>query len=174
MTNSTTSKKVFPSARLSIFIKGCPVIQGKYYTLNGKPVFLVNIDDNKLFYNYNGYSISCQILETFSVAKLRPLILYKHLKKNIVYQTTPSVFNKKGILVSYGSHRQSVLPINKWKIFKGDLQEPYNLPSMSVDQWLKPPVRTLHVDPEQYNNSRLRLKELFLQKFDNIKKENFL
>lgn len=155
-------KSKFPQARLSIFIKGHPVLQGKFYFLNEKPVFLVNIDDAKLWHNYNGYSIALQILETFQKAKLRPLILYKHITRNIVYQTTPSMFSKKGILVPYGSHRQSVLPINKWKIFKEDIQEPFNLPEVSVDNWLKPPVKTLHIDPEQLYNSRLRLKEMFL------------
>lgn len=162
MINSTTSKQVFPQARLSIFISGHPVLQGKYYQLNEKPVFLVNIDDNKLFRNYNGYAIAAQIVETFKKAKLRPIILYKHTTRNLIYQTTLGKFTSKGVLVNYGGHRQYVLPINNWTFFKEDLNEPYNLPSMSVDQWLKPPVKMLHIDPEQKLNSMLRLKQLWI------------
>lgn len=162
MINSTTSKQVFPPARLSIFISGQPVLQGKIYYLNEKPVFLVNIDDNKLFRNYNGYAIAAQIVETFKKAKLRPIILYKHTTRNLIYQTILGKFTSKGVLVNYGGHRQYVLPINNWTFFKDDLNEPYNLPSMSVDNWLKPPVKMLHIDPEQQLNARIRLKEMFL------------
>lgn len=157
----------FPNARLSIFIKGHPVLQGKYYVLNEKPVFLANVDDAKLWHNYNGYSIANQILETFKKAKLRPLILYKHLTRGI-YQAVPSRFYKKAIQVDFGQHRQLVLPIKEWVFFKDDLQEPYNLPEVSVDNWLKPPVKTLHIDPDQYYESRLRLKEIFQQKIASL------
>jgi hypothetical protein len=159
--NSITRHRQFPQARLSIFISGTPVLQGKYYTLNEKPVFLVNIDDNKLFRNYNGYAIAAQIVETFKKAKLRPIILYKHITRNLIYQTTLGKFTSKGALVNYGGHRQYVLSIPHWTFFKDDLNEPYNLPSMSVDQWLKPPVKMLHIDPEQKLNSMLRLKQLW-------------
>ncbi len=159
----TKKSRNITNARLSIFISGKPVLQGKVYTLNEKPVFLVNIDDAKLFRNYNGYAIAAQIVETFKKAKLRPTILYKHTTRNLIYQTTLGKFTTKGVLVNYGSHRQWVLPLSNWTFFKDDLQEPYNLPSMSVDQWLKPPVKTLHIDPEQQLNARLRLKEMFLK-----------
>ena len=162
MNSLTQPHKKFQLARLSIFIKGRPVVQGKYYVLNEKPVFLVNIDEHKLWHNYNGYSIASQILETFSKAKLRPFILYKYTTRNIIYQTTPSMFNKKGVLVSYGSHRQIVLPINKWKIFKEDLQEPFNLPQVSVDNWLKPPRKFYPVYQEDYIKQRMRMKQIFL------------
>ena len=155
----------FPSARLSIFISGHPVLQGKYYQINEKPVFLVNIDSNKLWKKFNGYSIANQILETFSKAKIKPLILYKYAEKGIVYQTTPSKFIKFGIPVPFGGHRQTILTLNKWDFFKDDLQEPYNLPSMSVDQWLKPPVKMLHIDPEQKLNSMFKLKEIWEAKY---------
>jgi len=154
----------FPTARLSIFISGQPILQGKIYYLNEKPVFLVNIDDNKLFRNYNGYSIAAQIVETFKKAKLRPTILYKHTTRNLIYQTTLGKFTSKGALVNYGGHRQYVLAMPHWTFFKEDLNEPYNLPSMSVYQWLKPPVKMLHIDPEQKLNSMLRLKEIFQSK----------
>ena len=163
---STLSHKQtnFPTARLSIFIKDKPVLQGKFYTLNEKPVFLVNIDDNKLFRNYNGYSIAQQIIEGFSKAKLRPLILYKHITRNIIYQTTPSTFTKKGVLVDYGGHKQFVLPIKNWKTFKGDLQEPYNLPQMTIDELIKPPKKYYpSISQDDYIKQRMKLKELFLQ-----------
>lgn len=159
--NSIPRHLQFPQARLSIFISGQPVLQGKYYTSNEKPVFLVNIDDNKLFRNYNGYAIAAQIVETFKKAKLRPIILYKHTTRNLIYQTTLGKFTSKGALVNYGGHRQYVLSMPHWTFFKEDLNEPYNLPSMSVDQWLKPPVKMLHIDPEQKLNSMLRLKQLW-------------
>ncbi len=163
--NSIAQHRQFPQARLSIFISGKPVLQGKIYYLNEKPVFLVNIDDNKLFRNYNGYAIAAQIVETFKKAKLRPTILYKHITRNLVYQTTLGKFTSKGVLVNYGGHRQYVLPISNWTFFKDDLQEPYNLPSMSVDQWLKPPVKMLHIDPEQKLNSMFKLKEIWEAKY---------
>ena len=151
----------FPQARLCIFISGHPVLQGKYYTLNEKPVFLVNIDSNKLWKKFNGYSIALQILETFSKAKIKPLILYKYAERNLIFQTNISTFKKKGIPILAGGHRQLILTIPEWKYFKDDLNEPYNLPSMSVDQWLKPPVKMLHIDPEQKLNSMLRLKQIW-------------
>ncbi len=151
----------FPQARLSIFISGHPVLQGKFFYLDEKPVFLVNIDEHKLWTKFNGYSIANQILETFSKAKIRPLILYKYAEKGIIYQTTPSKFVKFGIPVPFGNHRQTILTLNKWDFFKGDLNEPYNLPSISVDNWLKPPVKMLHIDPQQALDARLRLKEIF-------------
>lgn len=153
----------YSNARLSIFIKGVPVLQGKIYLRQGKWIYLANIGPEKLWHKFNGYSIANQILETFSDAKIRPLILYKFAERNLVFQTTPSTFKKKGVPIFAGGHRQIILPIASWKFFKGDLQEPFNLPQLSVDSWLKPPIRTLHIDPQQYNESRLRLKEMFLK-----------
>lgn len=163
--NSISHRNQFPQARLSIFIKGTPVLQGKYYQLNEKPVFLVNIDEHKLWTKFNGYSIANQILETFSKAKIKPLILYKYVERNLVFQTNISTFKKKGIPILAGGHRQLILTIPEWKYFKDDLQEPYNLPSMSVDQWLKPPVKMLHIDPEQKLNSMFKLKEIWEAKY---------
>ncbi len=166
--NSIAQHRQLPQARLSIFISGTPVLQGKFFYLNEKPVFLVNIDSNKLWKKFNGYSIANQILETFSKAKIKPFILYKFAERNLVFQTNISTFKKKGIPILAGGHRQLILTIPEWKYFKDDLQEPYNLPSMSVDQWLKPPVKMLHIDPEQQLNARLRLKEMFQQKIASL------
>ena len=161
----TKKSRNITNARLSIFISGKPVLQGKVYTLKEKPVFLVNIDSNKLWKKFNGYSIANQILETFSKAKIKPLILYKFAERNLVFQTNISTFKKKGIPILAGGHRQLILTIPEWKYFKDDLQEPYNLPSMSVDQWLKPPVKMLHIDPEQKLNSMFKLKEIWEAKY---------
>jgi hypothetical protein len=125
------------TCRLSIWIKGKPILQGKYYTLNGKPVFLANIDEFKLWTTYNGYSIANQLLEAFSKAKIRPLILYHYAKRNLIYKATPSDFTKYGIQIEYGEHRQIILPLKKWHFFHEELAEPYGLPKMTVDEWLK-------------------------------------
>lgn len=165
MNSLSQTRNQLQPCRLSIFISGTPILQGKIYYLNEKPVFLVNIDDNKLFRNYNGYAIAAQIVETFKKAKLRPTILYKHVTRNLIYQATLGKFTTKGALVNYGGHRQYVLAMPHWTFFKEDLNEPYNLPSMSVDQWLKPPVKMLHIDPEQKLNSMFKLKEIWEAKY---------
>lgn len=103
----------------------------------GKPVFLANMTDAKWWRNFSGYSISCQILEAFTKAKIKPLILYKIVGKGLVYQATKTTFYKKGVLVPYGLHRQIVLPIQNWKPFTEALLEPYNLPILTTDEWLK-------------------------------------
>lgn len=151
------------TTRLSIWIKGKPVTQGKFFYINEKPVFLVNIDANKLWTRFNGYSIANQILEAFSKAKIRPLILYKYAERNLVYQATPSSFYKKGIPILAGSHKQMILPVKEWGYFKEPLEEPFHLPVMSVDEWLKSSVLT-QVDIKEYSNSRNRLKEIFKSK----------
>ena len=161
MLNYTRKNQVFPLARLSIFIKGHPVVQGKFYYLNEKPVFLVNIDDNKLWHNYNGYSIANDVLEHFAKAKIRPLILYKHIKNGLIYQTVPSKFYKKAIQVNFGDHRQLVLPVKEWKFFKEDLQEPFNLPLMNISTWLNPPKLYPKIDMNQYIDSKMRLKQIW-------------
>jgi hypothetical protein len=56
---------------------------------------------------------------------------------------TPSDFKKYGILVDYGSHRQFVLPLNKWRFFHDDLQEPFGLPKLSIDDWIKQSNNTI-------------------------------
>lgn len=165
MSNYTRNQQTFPQARLSIFISGHPVLQGKIYQREGKWIYLANIDGNKLWHKFNGYSIALQILETFSKAKIKPLILYKYAERNLVFQTNISTFKKKGIPILAGSHRQLILTIPEWKYFKDDLNEPYNLPNMSVDNWLKPPVKMLHIDPEQKLNSMFKLKEIWEAKY---------
>jgi len=129
------------TCRLQIFVKGKPILQGKFYYLGNKPIFLANVDEQKLWGKTGtlptGFSIANQLLEAFSKAKVRPLILYHFTTKNLVYKATPSTFKKYGFMVDYGSHRQTLLPLTKWTFFKEALCEPYGLPKLSVDDWLR-------------------------------------
>lgn len=122
-------------AILAIYIKGKLTPQGKIFQQDGRWIFLVNIDENKWWKNYSGYSIASQILETFSKAKIKPRIVYRWTEKNLLYETNKTTFLKKGIPVSYGDHRQIVLPILNWKTFKGKLTEPFSLSEVSVGRW---------------------------------------
>lgn len=146
------------NCRLQIWIKGKPILQGKIYKLDEKWVFLANIDSHKLWRNYNGYSIATQILEAFQDLKIKPLILFKNIENKQVLQAIPSDFYKSGIPVSYGNHRQMVLPVIKWKFFKGDLQEPFNLPAKTVDEWKKPNTepRNFSIQPSIFQQIKER------------------
>jgi hypothetical protein len=160
------------NARLSIWIKNRPVLQGKFYYRDDKPVFLVNIDRKKWWKNYAGYSISAQILEAFSNARLRVLILYNLKEEGMVYWTKPTTFKKYGILVKWGGHRQYVLPINRWSLFaRGEfkLNEPFKLPAMTIDEWLKPEkkeVKIEYVTRKEYFKNMHRLSETFRKILD--------
>jgi hypothetical protein len=132
--------------RLSIWISKKPVLQGKVYQLDGKWVFLVNIDKNKLWYKYNGYSIATQVLEAFKKLKIRPLILYKYAERHQVFMATPSKFYKYGIPVNFGGHRQFILALQYWSYFKGELNEPFNLPEVTIDKWVKGVVEEQHYE----------------------------
>lgn len=112
--------------------------QGKFYYLNGKPVFLADMTPAKWWRSFGGYSISKQILDAFSKLKIRPQIIYRLKEKAILYFTTPTVFKKKGILVPYGFHEQYVLPIHNFKAVSVRLEsEPTNLPVMVLADWMK-------------------------------------
>lgn len=151
------------NCRLQIWIQGKPVLQGKVYELDEKWVFLANIDSHKLWRNYNGYSIATQILEAFQKLKIKPLILYKNVENNQILQAVPSDFHKFGIPVSYGNHRQIILPILKWKFFKGDLQEPFNLPAKTIDEWTKTPdadARNFSIQPSIFQQIKDRNPKL--------------
>jgi hypothetical protein len=155
-------KFLHKEARLYIWIKKKPVLQGKFYYLKGKPVFLVNIDGNKLWTVYNGYSIANQILEALKCTTLRPTILYKHVEKNLVYMAKPSWFDKYGIQVGYGGHRQIVLPVSRWSFFKEPLDEPFGLPKMDVNEWKKgDPYIDKTINKNEYLKNMSRLKDIF-------------
>jgi hypothetical protein len=151
------------NCRLMIWINKKPVLQGKIYKLDKKWVFLVNVDKNKIWRNFNGYSIANQILELFEKAKLRPLILYKNVENGLVFMANQSMFKKFGIQVNFGSHRQIVLPVNKWKFFKEELKEPFNLPQMTTSDWLNQgnEPKDIQIDLDV----RRRLREEFNQKY---------
>ena len=152
------------TTRLSIWINRKPVLQGKFYYLGNKAIFLVNVDEHKVWKKFNGFSIATQILEGFRKGKVRPLILYKHVEKNLIYQAVPSDFYKHGIPVKYGGHRQMILPFVSWKFFKEAINEPFDLPAMTLDEWLgennKEP-QSVKIDSGVKN----RLKADFLKKY---------
>ena len=156
------------TTRLSIWINKKPTLQGKFYYLGNKAIFLVNVDEHKVWTKFGGFSIATQILEAFRKGKVRPLILYKHIERNLIYQATPSDFYKHGIPVKYGGHRQMILPFINWKFFKGAINEPFDLPAMTVDEWLgetnKEP-RKVVVAP----SVKQRLKEDFLKRYPEYK-----
>ena len=115
--------------------------QGKFYYEGKKPIFLVDVDNQKLWKNYNGYSISKQITDMFSKLKLRVRICYRLKKSGLMYETNLSTFTgNKSILVNYGGHSQWVLPLKNWKVTKAITDDPHGLPIMDVGSWLKPPV----------------------------------
>jgi len=111
--------------------------QGKFYYLDGKPVYLADMTTSKWWRNFSGYSISKQILNAFTKIKIRPQIIYRIKEKAILYFATPTLFTKKGILVPY-THEQYVLPIKNFKAKQGDVYfEPKDLPVMNLDDWIK-------------------------------------
>ena len=152
---------------LAIWIKGRLIPQGKIYKLNDKWVFLANVDDNKEWGKTGtlpkGYAIAAQVLEAFEKAKIRPKILYKHTTKGIVYLANRSVFQSKGILLPYGSHRQFLLPFKGWKFFTDDLQEPYQLPITDINKWVKGP--NFDEQPKIDTSVMMRLKKEFNRKY---------
>lgn len=111
--------------------------QGKFFYLEGKPVYLADMTPAKWWRNYGGYSISKQIIEAFQVLKLRPRIIYRLKDKGTLYEATATKFKNKGILVAYGSHQQYVLPIKNWKAKQAVLNDPHQLSVMNVSDWIK-------------------------------------
>lgn len=146
--------KQYPDAILKIFYKHNGVTkveeQGKFFYLYDKPVFLADMTPAKWWHKFKGYSISRRILDAFSEAKLRPLIIYRLKKQGILYYTTPSKFKDKGILVPYGGHSQFILPIDQWETKQGSIpNEPFGVPILEVSKWLKPqPNYTFEDGPE--------------------------
>lgn len=113
--------------------------QGKVWLDGKKWFYLADMTNQKLWHNYNGYSISSHILEAFSKLKIRPVIYYRRKDMASLYVTNLSTFFQKGISVPYGSHSQVVLPLRYWQIKSSSgIKEPKNLPICSVDKWIKP------------------------------------
>lgn len=119
--------------------------QGKFYYLDGKPVYLADMTPNKWWRNFSGYSISKQILDAFSKLKIKPQIIYRFKEKAILYFATSTLFTKKGIFVPYGSHEQYVLPIKNFKAKQGDVYfEPKDLPIIDLNNWMKTSTQSVH------------------------------
>lgn len=151
-------------ARLQIWINRKPVLQGKLYELDGKLTFLFNVDKNKWFRNYGGWSVADQIFSEFP----RLQIIAKNTDTHINYVATKSKFFKKGIKGFWQGHTQWVLPANNWEVFKGKLNEPFGLPAMTVDEWKKPKeVNHLNIDVsmDNYLENMSRLGKIFRSKF---------
>ena len=112
--------------------------QGKFYSLEGKPTYLADMNPAKWWRNYAGYSIAKQVLDAFSKLKIRPQIIYRVKETATLYFTTPTQFIKKGIFVAYGSHEQFVLPVRYFKARQGNVSyEPMDLPLINISDWIK-------------------------------------
>ena len=109
--------------------------QGKFFYLEGKPVFIA--DDRQLWTKFNGYSISKQILEAFTKSKIRPQIIYRFKHMSQLYYAKPSTFKSKGILVSFGGHEQYILPKTHFDAKHATIHDPHGLSEMSVSDWIK-------------------------------------
>jgi hypothetical protein len=127
---------MFKNSVLQIYIKGKPVVQGKFFMQGRKAVYIQNVDGAKWVRMVGGYAIAEQLLEAFSKAKLKVKIIFNIKEKAIAYSTNQTNLNKHGMPFAYGDHRQRALSI-KWMKLEKDFNEPYNLPVMSVDSWLK-------------------------------------
>src|SRR3990167_8151838 len=93
--------------------------QGKIYAEGKKWVYLADMDQTKLWRNYNGYSISKQLTDAFSKLKLKLTICYRLKPQGLMYTTNLSTFTgSKAILVNYGGHSQWILPLKNWKVTK--------------------------------------------------------
>lgn len=127
------------SAVLSIWIKGKPIIQGKFCLIGNKPIYIANMTARKLSINGWGYAIAAQVLNAFKAAKIRPQIIYKRVDLSQHYITNRTRFETKSIARNDGDHQQYWLPLNSrnWKFVNGMPEESYGLPVMTIDKWLK-------------------------------------
>lgn len=125
------------NSRLFIWIGKKKVPQGKMFKVyGGRWIYLANISERKFYRNYSrGLAISVRILEAMAKAKVSCSILYRWTEKGIIYHSKRSDFYKYGILRADGSHRQLILPLIKWGVWKEPIGEPFNLPDVSVDKW---------------------------------------
>ena len=157
------------NCRIKIFIKGKPVLQGKYYELNGKPTFLFNVDSNKWMRNYAGYGVAEQIFEGFEKLKLHGVqVIAKNTETHINYIAPKSLFYKKGIKDFVGGHDQWFLPLKNWEVFRDSLEEPYGLPSLTVAEWIirsKEEEQNEGVTKEDYIKNMSKLGEIFRSKY---------
>lgn len=112
--------------------------QGKIYLDGKKWIYLADVDEKKLWRNYNGYSIAKQLTDSFSKLKLKVRILYRLKKSGLMYETNLStITGGKSILINYGGHSQWCLPLKNWKVMKAISDEPKDLPVMDLSKWEK-------------------------------------
>ena len=115
-----------------------PYVQGKVYPDGKKWVYLADVDDGKLWRNYNGYSIAKQLTDAFSKLKLRIRICYRLKPQGLMYETNLStITGSKSILINYGGHSQWCLPLKNWKVKKAIQDDPHGLPVIDLDKWSK-------------------------------------
>lgn len=148
-------------AVLRIWIKGKPLVQGKFCYLNGKPVYIANMTSAKLSINGWGYAIAKQILDAFGKAKVKPRIIYKRADLQQHYITNRHKFQTKGIFRNDGDHQQFWLPLKNWEAHNGLPEEPYKLSVMDVSKWLKSGRQEERVieDVSIPDDVRLRLRD---------------
>lgn len=125
------------NSRLFLWINKKKVPQGKLFKVYGNRwIYLADIDENKFYEKFQrSLAIAVRILEAITKAKINCSILYRYKKQGIVYWARKSDFYNFGILRADGGHRQYLLPLNKWRVWKEPIGEPFNLPDVSVDKW---------------------------------------
>lgn len=136
------------AAVLQIYIQGKPQEQGKIFFLPAFPVFIFNMKlinvfgqqvPNKLWRSYNSYSIAEQIFEALGKLPSKPScrIIANLAEKNCYWETTLSKFRKFGFVQPFGNHRQRLLYMKHWENKLGQIDEPKNLPVVTIDKWIK-------------------------------------
>jgi len=142
--------------------------QGKFFYLDNdekRPVYLADMTEAKWWRNYGGYSIAKQLLDAFSKAKLRVKIIYRVRKEGRYYTANMTMFKKKGVLVPFGGHDQYVLPIDKWQVEAGNINDPHDLPVMTISEWLKSQYQPKYYIPSDRENSVMEVSKEEYEKY---------
>jgi hypothetical protein len=131
----------------------------------GKIIYLADMTEAKVMRRFGAYGIAKQVLDAFAQSDLKVRIIYRRKDLGQYYITTPTTFKTKGIPLHTGFHDQFFLPFSQFEFVKRDVEyEPKNLPVMDVDAWVKTTRNTGVATMAEYQNSMLRLKELWNQK----------
>lgn len=149
-------------AVLKIFYKGKkkPEAQGKVFKKGDEWIYLADMTPNKYIRNGDGYTIAYQILDALKDKNIT--IIYRRKDLKTCYKATRNLFLRKGWKVNWGNHEQQILAVESFEYSDYIYGEPNNLPSMTVDSWLKPPkTYDKPVSQDEYINMRLRLREEF-------------
>lgn len=138
--------------------------QGKFFYHGGKPVYLADMDEDKLMYKFNAYGIAKQILDAFSKVKIKPSIIYRIKKDANLLLATPTVFLQKGLLRNFGGHEQYFLPVQYFKAVNGNISdEPKNLPILNLNDWIKDVSNSSVLEP---NSEQLSFTQIPM--FNNV------